>query len=432
MYRTGDLVRWTADGQLDYVGRVDEQVKLRGFRIELGEIETALLARPGVEQAAAVVREDRPGDKRLVAYVTPADLPVGELRAALAAELPDYLVPSAFVPLETLPLTGNGKLDRRALPAPDYAAASTGRAPADAREAAFCAVFAEVLGLPEVGADDGFFDLGGDSIVSIQLVSRARAAGLVVTAQDVFTHRTPAALALVARDGEDEGAVATVGTDDGVGPMGQLPIGHWLRELGGPVNGFNQAVLVRTPADATRESLTAALQALLDHHDGLRMRLLPDWSLLITEPGTVDAGALLRILEGPAADWPAEAVAARQRLAPGQGLMVQALWHPGAPGESGELLLTLHHLVVDGVSWRVLLPDLARAHASVLAGEPVRLQPVGTSLRHWSGLLERTAGTPELRAQLDWWRTESAGERRLRRCGGSPSRTCPPSARSAP
>ncbi|WBP87684.1 non-ribosomal peptide synthetase [Kitasatospora cathayae] len=405
MYRTGDLVRWTADGQLDYVGRADEQVKLRGFRIELGEIETALLARPGVEQAAAVVREDRPGDKRLVAYVTPADLPVGELRAALTAELPDYLVPSAFVPLETLPLTGNGKLDRRALPAPDYAAASTGRAPADAREAAFCAVFAEVLGLPEVGADDGFFDLGGDSIVSIQLVSRARAAGLVVTAQDVFTHRTPAALAVVARDGEGEGAVTTVGTEDGVGPLGQLPIGHWLRELGGPVDGFHQAVLVRTPANATRESLTAALQALLDHHDGLRMRLLPDWSLLITEPGTVDAGELLRTLDGPAADWPAEAVAARQRLAPGAGVMVQARWHP----EVGELLLTLHHLVVDGVSWRVLLPDLARAHEAVLAGEPVRLEPVGTSLRHWSALLERTAGTPELRAQLDWWRAESAG-----------------------
>ncbi|MEU4119327.1 amino acid adenylation domain-containing protein [Kitasatospora sp. NPDC028055] len=405
MYRTGDLVRWTADGQLDYVGRVDEQVKLRGFRIELGEIETALLAQPGVEQAAAIVREDRPGDKRLVAYVTPAGLPVGELRAALAAELPDYLVPSAFVPLETLPLTGNGKLDRRALPAPDYAAASTGRAPADAREAAFCAVFAEVLGLPGVGADDGFFDLGGDSIVSIQLVSRARAAGLVVTAQDVFTHRTPAALAVVARDAEGPEAVATVGTEDGVGPLGQLPIGHWLRELGGPVDGFHQAVLVRTPADATRESLTAALQALLDHHDGLRLRLLPDWSLLIGEPGTVDAGALLSVLDGPAADWPAEAVANRERLAPYQGGMVRALWHPAGR----ELLLTLHHLVVDGVSWRVLLPDLARAHAAVLAGEPVRLQPVGTSLRHWSGLLERTASTPEVRAQLDWWRAESAG-----------------------
>ncbi|MBD0695343.1 non-ribosomal peptide synthetase, partial [Streptomyces sp. CBMA123] len=404
MYRTGDLVRWTADGQLDYVGRVDEQVKLRGFRIELGEIETALLAQPGVEQAAAVVREDRPGDKRLVAYVTPAGLPVGELRAALAAELPDYLVPSAFVPLETLPLTGNGKLDRRALPAPDYAAASTGRAPADAREAAFCAVFAEVLGLPEVGADDGFFDLGGDSIVSIQLVSRARAAGLVVTAQDVFTHRTPAALAVVARDGDGEGVPATVGTEDGVGPMGQLPIGHWLRELGGPVDGFHQAVLVRTPADATRESLTAALQALLDHHDGLRMRLLPDWSLLISEPGTVDAAALLRVVDGPAPDWPAEAVAARERLAPWEGVMVQALWHRG----THELLLTLHHLVVDGVSWRVLLPDLAHAHGAVRAGEPVRLQPVGTSLRHWSGLLERTAGEPGTRAQLNWWRAESA------------------------
>ncbi|MFJ8473976.1 amino acid adenylation domain-containing protein [Kitasatospora sp. NPDC094011] len=404
MYRTGDLVRWTADGQLDYVGRVDEQVKLRGFRIELGEIETALLARPGVEQAAAVVREDRPGDKRLVAYVTPADLPVGELRAALAAELPDYLVPSAFVPLDTLPLTGNGKLDRRALPAPDYAAASTGRAPADAREAAFCAVFAEVLGLPEVGADDGFFDLGGDSIVSIQLVSRARAAGLVVTAQDVFTHRTPAALAVVARDGEE--AVATVGTADGVGELGHLPIGHWLRDLGGPVDGFHQAVLVRTPADATRESLTAALQAVLDHHDGLRMRLRPDWSLLIGAPGTVDAAALLRIHDGPTVDWPAEAVAARERLAPGAGRMVQALWHPSG----GELLLTLHHLVVDGVSWRILLPDLARAHTAATAGEPVRLQPVGTSLRHWSALLQRTAGSPDLRAQLDWWRAESADD----------------------
>ncbi|MFJ4190007.1 amino acid adenylation domain-containing protein [Kitasatospora sp. NPDC089509] len=404
MYRTGDLVRWTADGQLDYVGRVDEQVKLRGFRIELGEIETALLARPGVEQAAAVVREDRPGDKRLVAYVTPADLPVGELRAALAAELPDYLVPSAFVPLDTLPLTGNGKLDRRALPAPDYTAASTGRAPADAREAAFCAVFAEVLGLPSVGADDGFFDLGGDSIVSIQLVSRARAAGLVVTAQDVFTHRTPAALAVVARDGEE--AVATVGTEDGVGELGQLPIGHWLRDLGGPVDGFHQAVLVRTPPDATRESLTAALQAVLDHHDALRMRLRPDWSLLIGAPGTVDAAALLRIHDGPTVDWPAEAVAARERLAPGAGRMVQALWHPSG----GELLLTLHHLVVDGVSWRILLPDLARAHTAATAGEPVRLQPVGTSLRHWSALLERTAGSPELRAQLDWWRAESADD----------------------
>ncbi|MER7751514.1 amino acid adenylation domain-containing protein [Kitasatospora sp. NPDC097643] len=407
MYRTGDLVKWTADGQLDYVGRADEQVKLRGFRIELGEIETALLALDGVEQAAAVVREDRPGERRLVAYVTPADLPVGALRAALAAELPDYLVPSAFVPLDTLPLTGNGKLDRRALPAPDFAAASTGRAPATEREAAFCAIFAEVLGLAEVGADDGFFDLGGDSIISIQLVSRARAAGLVVTAQDVFTHRTPAALAVAARAGEGESAVAVVGTEDGVGELGQLPIGHWLRELGGPVDGFHQAVLVRTPAGATRESLTAALQALLDHHDGLRMRLQEDWSLRITPPGTVAAGPLLRVLDDRAADWPRTAVEARERLAPREGVMVQAVWRDGGAGRRGELLLTLHHLVVDGVSWRVLLPDLARAHEGITAGEPVRPEPVGTSLRHWSGLLARTAGTPGVRAQLDWWRQES-------------------------
>ncbi|MFD5258774.1 amino acid adenylation domain-containing protein, partial [Streptomyces bobili] len=189
MYRTGDLARWRADGVLEFVGRADDQVKVRGFRIELGEVETALATHEHISQTAVTIREDHPGDKRLIAYVVPADASAGVdvdmLRASLAEQLPDYMVPSAFVVLEALPLTANGKLDRRGLPAPDFSSVSTGQAPRTEREKVLCGLFSEVLGVAEVGIDDGFFDLGGDSIVSIQLVARARAAGLVISPRDV-------------------------------------------------------------------------------------------------------------------------------------------------------------------------------------------------------------------------------------------------------
>ncbi|MEU5210172.1 amino acid adenylation domain-containing protein [Streptomyces sp. NPDC020742] len=198
MYRTGDLARWTADGRLAYVGRVDHQVKLRGFRIELGEIESALTAHPGIAQAVAAVREDRPGDRRLTAYVVPEEgpVPVAALREHLSGLLPDYMVPAAFVALDALPLTPNGKVDRRALPAPDPAApAAHGRDPRTAHETLLCQVFAEVLGLPRVGAEADFFALGGDSIRSVQVVGRARKAGLDLALSDVFRHKTVEALA---------------------------------------------------------------------------------------------------------------------------------------------------------------------------------------------------------------------------------------------
>ncbi|MFF8961115.1 amino acid adenylation domain-containing protein, partial [Streptomyces sp. NPDC014894] len=216
MYRTGDLVRWRADGNLEYVGRADEQVKVRGFRIEPGEIESALLRADGVAQAVALVRSDGPGDKRLVAYAVPGAGSVLDgpgLRHGLAELLPEYMVPAAVVVLDRLPLTANGKLDRRALPAPDFAAAVSGLAPRTPREETLCRLFADVLGLPEVGVDDGFFDLGGDSIVSIQLVSRAREAGLAITPREVFQCQSVGALAVVARDV----GVGVVGDGEGVG-----------------------------------------------------------------------------------------------------------------------------------------------------------------------------------------------------------------------
>ncbi len=207
MYRTGDLVRWRSDGMLDFVGRADAQVKLRGFRIEPGEIEALLLRHDGVAQCAVIAREDAPGNKRLVAYVVatsgarPPD--TAALRAHVGARLPDYMVPSGFVVLERLPLTPNGKLDRRALPAPETAPAAVRREPRTPSEEVLCALFAQVLGVDRVGIDDNFFALGGDSIMSIQLVSRACKAGLTITPRAVFQHPTVSALAPVAKPVEE-------------------------------------------------------------------------------------------------------------------------------------------------------------------------------------------------------------------------------------
>ncbi|MFJ3306305.1 amino acid adenylation domain-containing protein [Streptomyces sp. NPDC086549] len=224
MYRTGDLVRWSERGELVFLGRADDQIKIRGFRVEPGEIEAALVRHPAVAQCCVLAREDTPGVKRLAAYVVPppgADAPTAaELRDHLAPLLADYQVPAAFVTLPGLPLTRNGKIDRRALPAPAVTADAAGRAPATPREELLCALFGEVLGLDAVGPDDGFFALGGDSILSVRLVARARRAGLVLTARDVFTHRTAAGLAAAAQDLEPETAPCT---DEDLLPPIDLP-----------------------------------------------------------------------------------------------------------------------------------------------------------------------------------------------------------------
>src|ERR1700736_2168739 len=239
MYRTGDLARWRAGGVLDFLGRADQQLKLRGFRIEPGEIEAALARHPAAAQATVIAREDRPGDKRLVGYVVPA---IGQstdpatLRAHLGQSLPDYMVPAAIVLLDALPLTPNGKLDRKALPAPDFGVTNDSwLAPRTPREELLCLLFAETLGLPRVGIEDSFFELGGDSISSIQLVSRARKAGLVITPRDVFQYQNVAALAAIASGGQRTEAASV---DDAIGTLPLSPIMHWLLERGGSIGGF--------------------------------------------------------------------------------------------------------------------------------------------------------------------------------------------------
>ncbi|MGX7673493.1 amino acid adenylation domain-containing protein [Plantactinospora sp. DSM 117369] len=337
---------------------------------------------------------------------------LAELRGYARSWLPDHMVPAAFVPLHRLPVLPSGKLDRAALPAPDFAARSTGARPRDAREEVLCALYAEVLGLPEVGVEDDFFALGGDSIVSIQLVIRARQAGLVVTPRQVFQRRTVAELAPVAE------SLSRAVSDDplaGVGEFPLTPIMRWLDECGGPIDAFAQWLAVRVPAEATVERLAAALQAALDRHDVLRSRLVratpgQPGRLVVPAPGTVPAAD--RLYRVDVAGLTDEALrdrivraadSAGARLAPEAGVMLQAVWLDAGPDRAGRLVVVVHHAVVDGVSWRILLPDLAAAWTDVLAGRPPRLEPVGTPLRRWAELAHADAESAERTAELPLW-----------------------------
>ena len=422
MYRTGDLARWRDDGVLDFLGRADQQLKIRGFRIEPGEIEAALVAHPGVAQAAVIAREDRPDDKRLVGYVVPASGQCADpalLRSQLGQSLPDYMVPAAIVLLDALPLTPNGKLDRKALPAPDLRATNTWRAPRTPQEELLCSLFAQTLGLPRVGIEDNFFELGGDSISSIELVSRARQAGLLITPRDIFRHQSVEALAAVASAVHKTNAAAS---DIGIGPLPLTPIMRWLLERGGSIGGFSQSMLLQVPAQLREDQLIGAVQALLDHHDALRLRLvgagesIGAWSLEIAPPGAIKAAACVRRIDVSGLDELAagaclveQAQAAQARLGPQAGVMVQAVWFDAGVEQAGRLLLTIHHLAVDAVSWRILVPDLAAAWGAIAAGQAPALEPCGTSFRGWAQRLLAAAREPARLEQLSFWSAVLSG-----------------------
>ncbi|MEV8533411.1 amino acid adenylation domain-containing protein [Streptomyces sp. NPDC051211] len=423
MYRTGDMVQFSADGVLTYLGRTDHQVKIRGNRVELGEIEARLRDEPAVTDAVVVARDDERGVKQLVAYLVPAQgrsadtLDTEAVRAGLTAKLPAPMVPSHFVALDALPLTPGGKTDLKALPAPAVRR-KPGRSSREGREQQLCAIFAEVLGLDAVDADEDFFMLGGDSILSMSVASRARKAGLQVSPREVFEHRTPAALAAATGGAADTPAAPAADTD-GVGDITLLPIVHQLREDGGPIGRFNLSMLLQAPAAADTAALTRILQAVLDHHDGLRMSLtrmdlgpaIPAlWSAVTTPAGSVDAAALLHRVDATGLDEAAlralitrESDAAAGRLDPDTGAMLQAVWFDAGTGVPGRLLLVVHHLVIDGVSWRVLLGDLAAAWAAVAQGQRPELEPVPSSLRRFAREIAEQATSPQRQAELPYW-----------------------------
>ncbi|MEV0186307.1 condensation domain-containing protein [Streptomyces sp. NPDC050625] len=414
MYRTGDVVRWTDEGELVFLGRADTQVKVRGYRIEPGEIETVLDSHPRVTQSAVIARGDTPGDSRLVAYVVAGlsdrsaeDLP-NTLRAYAAETLPEYMVPSAVVVLDVLPLTVNGKVDRAALPAPDFAQRGSGRAPEGAVEETLCRIFAEVLGLDEVAADAGFFELGGDSIMSMQLASRARRAGWVVTPRQVFEAKTVERLALVA---QPVGVDTADAADDGVGEVPWTPVMRALGEQAVIGSRFAQWTVVGAPAGLDRQALATAVGAVIDTHDMLRARVEDNGTrLTVGEPGTVTAAELIHHVDATlTTDSDLEEVAGRaardavERLDPASRVLVQVVWVDAGPSRTGRLVLVVHHLAVDGVSWRILLPDLQTAYETAIAGGTPTLDLVGTSFRRWAELLTTQARSNERHAELQAW-----------------------------
>ncbi|WP_156745241.1 condensation domain-containing protein, partial [Mycobacterium sp. 1165178.9] len=393
MYRTGDLVCWRTDGQLAYLGRADEQVKIRGYRIELGEVQAALAGLVGVDQAVVIAREDQPGVKRLVGYITGTADPA-QIRAQLGERLPAYMVPAAVLALPALPLTPNGKLDTRALPAPDYTAAGRYRAPASAVEEMLADIYADVLGLERVGVDDSFFELGGDSIASMQVVARARAAGLMCRPRDVFVEQSVARLARVAVPAQAEVV------EEGIGEVPLTPIMGWLASLDGPTDQFNQTLVLQAPTAVTQDDVVALVQALLDRHAMLRAHLHTDaagWSLAVPEPGAIDAGHRVHSTEVISEQ---ALIGARARLDPAAGVMLAAVWAPA----TNQLALIIHHLVIDAVSWRVLLDDLNTAWTQHRAGQPVALPIQGTSFQRWAQVLGDYARRPEVIECADAWK----------------------------
>ncbi|HEU5472375.1 MAG TPA: amino acid adenylation domain-containing protein [Actinophytocola sp.] len=432
MYRTGDLARWNARGQLECVGRDDGQVKVRGFRIETAEVEAALTAHPGITEAVVVSREVPSGGRRLVAYVVhtgegavgddgaggigDVDVQSGasaaELRKFVAARLPDYMVPSAFVALGRLPLGPTGKLDRSALPEPEFLGEAY-RAPRTEAEKIITAAYADVLGVDRVGIDDDFFAVGGDSLRSIQVVARTRARGLEVSTREIFECRTAARLAEVAAARRHQVPVLEEDESGGVGPMPLQPVARHVFEHGGGTNRFAMSMVLELPTGIDADGLAATLDAVLDRHDLLRAQLVPgeEPSLLVRPRGAVRAADLIHRVDcagrwdEPAAleTAKAELDAALGRLDPRAGTMADFVWFAAASG-AGRLLVVLHHLVVDGVSWRILMSDLAEAWQQVKSGTAAELPAVGTSARRWASALQDEAFSPEREAELEYWR----------------------------
>jgi amino acid adenylation domain-containing protein/non-ribosomal peptide synthase protein (TIGR01720 family) len=409
LYRTGDLVRQRADGLVEYLGRIDHQVKIRGFRIELGEIETRLLEHHAVREAV-VLALDSPSGKQLVAYLV-SDADHATLRDALKAhlktQLPDYMVPAHLIVLDSMPLTANGKLDRRALPQPDPEANRQDYvAPRNELEHTLAAIWCAVLNVQQVGMDDNFFELGGDSILSIQVVSRARQAGIHFSPRDLFQHQTVQTLAAVATRSERVSAEQGVLT----GSSGLTPIQHWFFDTAIPNRQhWNQALLLKPLQLLDPHRLEQALLAVLEHHDALRLSFTPRDAQWHAEHLAVPhGGVLMQAQVRDMAQCTALFTDTQRSLDLEHGPLLRALLVDGPQGQQ-RLLIAIHHLVVDGVSWRVLLEDLQTVYRQLSDGQSVSLPAKTSALRDWAARLQAYASSESLREELSLWQDRLAG-----------------------
>jgi amino acid adenylation domain-containing protein/non-ribosomal peptide synthase protein (TIGR01720 family) len=396
-YRTGDRMRWRPDGNLEFLGRLDEQIKIRGFRVEPGEIEAVLRRHPPVADAAVVTHKVE-GRVLLAAFITPREVDVERLKTALAECLPSYMVPSVFVPLRELPRMANGKLDRHALASfvdGTASAPSAGHRAGTRAELMLCRIWSDVLGVPNVGIDDNFFALGGDSILAIQVIARARREGIRLTVRQFLSHPTLSALAASA----EEAGIALAEQGPVVGEAPLTPIQRWFVEQASPEpHHDNQAVLLELRERPNVRALEAAIGQLMEHHDALRLRLIGDQQQFVAPHGHVPFERV--VLNNGAFEKAAACVQTSLDLTSGPVFRAVLFEHPGIPAR---LLLCAHHLAVDGVSWRILLEDLAAAYESQSSGGSAVLPPKTTSFKCWAERLFEYAQSKQLHAEAERW-----------------------------
>ncbi|MDP1535547.1 MAG: amino acid adenylation domain-containing protein, partial [Burkholderiales bacterium] len=405
LYRTGDRVRFRADGNVDYFGRGDHQIKLRGYRIELGEIEAHVLSHPAIAEAVAVA-DGEGGDKRLVLYATArADVSADELKVYLQSRLPDYMTPAQIILLERLPRLTSGKLDRRALPKPEWTAGQHFREPQTAAEWALAEIWQELLGVERVGIDDNFFELGGDSILSIRVVSRARQAGWIVTPRELFLHQTVAGLAAAAQPALQADTVVAMPVV-GVAALTPIQARFFLDQIPNRRH-WNLSLLLQTRRPLDEVKLERVLQTLINHHDSLRLRYCHEngaWRQSYSD-AVQTSGLLWRRNAEDSAEVESIAHQAQRSLDLQNGPLLRAVSIHVADG-SHRLLLVAHHLVVDGVSWRILLEDLQNLYSDN------GLLPAKTaSFQHWAEQLQNYAGSEALSRQLPYWLAQAAADR---------------------
>lgn len=413
LYRTGDLIRQRADGTLEFISRVDRQVKIRGFRVEPSEVESVLSRHPGVAETAVSVYEPAPGDRRLVAYVVPAATGAAsgsELRRYLADQLPAYLVPSSFVELAELPLTPSGKVDRNRLPAPSQAtpaAAGPYAAPQSPVQRQLAEIVAAVVGVDRVGLDDNFFEIGGDSILAIQVVARAQEVGLRLSPLDLFAHPTVAALAKVA----SAGPVVDAEQADVSGPVPLTPQQRWFATAGiADPHHWNRSALLDLPAEVDSAHLTEAVERLMIHHDGLRQRLLLAGERTRVriaprgDPTPLAEHDLAGLSEAAQRQRIAELGAELQtRLDPAVGPLVRFALVRCGPDRPARLAIVAHRLVADARSLDILTEDLRALLAQAAAGQTLTLPPKTTSWQAWARRLRDYAATPAVQSQRGYW-----------------------------
>ena len=418
LYKTGDLARYLPDGNIEFIDRIDNQVKLRGFRIELGEIEASLNSHPQIQQGVVIATEDHPGNKRLVAYVVWSDesLSANKLREFLKSKLPEYMVPSAFVTLDNLPLTPNGKVDRQSLPIPSISQKNLESdfiLPQTANEEILASIWTKVLRVKQVGIHDNFFELGGDSILAIQLIAHANQAGLQFTSKQLFQNPTIAELAAIATT---KVIKAEQGLVTGLVPL--TPIQQWFfDENFSQPDHYNQYILLEVSPELKPELLEQVISQLLIHHDVLRSqfnRSENGWEQINLQSQTevpftvVDLSEISPEERESTIDAIAGNTQTSLNLSGGQ-IFKTVLFYLGSD-RPARLLMTIHHLVVDGVSWRILLEDFLTGYQQLSRGESIQLPAKTTAFQYWAKCLREYASSEKLAAEINYWLADFPAE----------------------